>query len=995
MAINPDAEILRLRTALRDIVALSIIPAAWVGREPPEIAARLADVLVGSLYLDFAFVRLCDPNGGAAVEVTRGDTWEAFPEWLERHLAAGSNFSRKEIIQNVGSGAKSCRGIVIPIGVNAEGGVVAAACDRADFPTEIDQLLLSTAANHAATAFQNSRLIHERRRAEHALRENEQELRQARNELEIKVAERTAELRRSEAYLAEAQRLTHTGSWAFSPITGKPLYWSDEMFRIWGFDPQHGPPDPEAVSQRIHPEDRQRMHEPFESGFEDHLTLDVVADHRILLPDGTLKYIHGISHPVFDDAGQLVEYVGTAVDVTERKRAKAERQAHFWFLESMDRINRAIQGTNDLEQMMGDVLDVVIAIFACDRAWLVYPCDPQSPSWRTAMERTTPEFPGASAHGGDLPVDAEVANVFRLVRASSGAVRFGAEADTLVLDVLAERFSVRSQICMAVYPKGDRPYMFGLHQCTHARVWTDEEEALFEAIGRRLTDTLTSLLMFRNLQESEARLREAQRIAQVGYWDRDLETDRISWSDQAYRIFGLPPQERAIDFAAVQELTHPEDQQIVARAVTEALRGDARYDIEYRVVRPGGEVRIVHSQSDVTRDELGRPRRMFGTIQDITERRRAEDELRASERNLRLLIETIPGMICRGSATGEIEYVNQRVLDYTGKTLEDVAGFGWASVLHPDDAERVLSTYLQSIATGQTHEVEYRLRRRDGTYRWFQSRADPLRDSEGRVINWYGLLYDIEDRKNAEAILRKTEVELAHATRVMTMGELVASIAHEVNQPLGAIVTNGHACVRLLSREVPDLERSLEVIGRMIKDGMRASEVIKRIRELMHKSPAEMALLNINETIEEVVALVSSDILRNKIELNADLQADLPLVLGDRIQLQQVVLNLILNAKDAMSGEQMHPRDLQITTRKTGSDGILVAVRDTGHGLNGNDVERIFEPFFTTKAEGMGLGLSISRTIIETHGGTLWATRNEDRGATIQFALPGNSESES
>ncbi|HKO31967.1 MAG TPA: PAS domain-containing protein [Nitrospiraceae bacterium] len=687
---NRDAEILRLRTALRDIVALSIIPAAWVGREPPEIAARLADVLVGSLYLDFAFVRLCDPNGGGAVEVTRGDTWEAFPEWLERHLAVGRHFSRKEIIQNVGKGPELCRGIVIPVGVNAEGGVVAAACDRADFPTEIDQLLLSTVANHAATAFQNSRLIHERRRAEHALRDSEQELRQARNELEIKVAERTAELRRSEAYL-----------------------------------------------------------------------------------------------------------------------------------------------------------------------------------------------------------------------------------------------------------------------------------------------------------------REAQRIAQVGYWERDLETDRITWSDQTYLIFGLPLQERAIDFAAVQELTHPEDQQMVAQAVSEALRGDARYEMEYRVVQPGGEVRIVHSQGDVTRDQLGRPRRMFGTIQDITERRRAEDELRASERNLRLLIEAIPGMICRASAIGKIEYVNQRVLDYTGKTLKEIAGFGWARVLHPDDAERVLSTYLQSIATGQTHEVEYRLRRWDGTYRWFQSRADPLRDSEGRVINWYGLLYDIEDRKNAEAILRKTEVELAHATRVMTMGELVASIAHEVNQPLGAIVTNGHACVRLLSREVPDLERSLEVIGRMIKDGIRASEVIKRIRELMHKSPVEMAPLNINETIQEVVALVSSDVLRNKIELNAELQADLPPVLGDRIQLQQVVLNLILNAKDAMSDDQMHPRDLQITTRKTGSDGILVAVRDTGHGLNANDVERIFEPFFTTKSEGMGLGLSISRRIIETHGGTLWATQNEDKGATIQFGLPSNSENES
>src|SRR2546427_10716041 len=194
MAIDPHAEIPRLRTALRDLVALSTIPAAWVGREPPAVAAGLADVLVGSLHLDFAFVRLCDPDGGAAVEVTRGNAWKAFPEWLQRHLAAVSQGSRKEIIPDVGGGMERCPGFLVPIGVNAEGGLVAVACDRTDFPTETDQLLLSVAANHAATAFQSARLIHERRRAE-------EELRQARDELEMKVVERTAALRRTAAEL--------------------------------------------------------------------------------------------------------------------------------------------------------------------------------------------------------------------------------------------------------------------------------------------------------------------------------------------------------------------------------------------------------------------------------------------------------------------------------------------------------------------------------------------------------------------------------------------------------------------------------------------------------------------------------------------------------------------------------------------------------------------------------------------------------------------------
>jgi C4-dicarboxylate-specific signal transduction histidine kinase len=253
---------------------------------------------------------------------------------------------------------------------------------------------------------------------------------------------------------------------------------------------------------------------------------------------------------------------------------------------------------------------------------------------------------------------------------------------------------------------------------------------------------------------------------------------------------------------------------------------------------------------------------------------------------------------------------------------------------------------------------------------------------------------EIAERQQAEHSLRQAQADLAHVSRVTTVGELVASIAHEVNQPLGAIVTNGQACVHLLSRETPDLEKSREVIGRMINDGLRASEVIKRIRDLLHKTPSEKAPVNINETVQEVIELVDSDLRRSKIELLTKLGADLPLVVGDRIQLQQVILNLILNARDAMSEVQTHPRELLITSRKNESGEAVVAVQDCGKGLDANDAERIFDPFFTTKAEGMGLGLSISRRIIEDHGGQLWATPNVDKGATVQFTLPPGSGSE-
>src|SRR6201998_1035003 len=321
MGLYPDA--LRLRTALRDLGALSAAPAAWVGRDPPGIAADLTDVLVRSLYLDFVFVRLCDPNGGAAVEIARGSAWQAFPEWLQQYLAVNGHLSRREIVRETGGGAQGSRGIVIPVGVDAEGGMVAAASDRADFPSEIDQLLLSVAANHAATAFRMARLVDDHRRAEEALRESERQLRKARDELEAKVTERTAELRRSEAYLAEAQRLSHTGSFGWDVSSGK-LYWSEETFRIFECD-RAQQPTVELVIQRIDPQERARVLETLDRAVQERSDLDF--ERRLLMPDGTIKNIHIVGRPLFDELGEFVEFVGTVMDVTERRRAGRERQA--------------------------------------------------------------------------------------------------------------------------------------------------------------------------------------------------------------------------------------------------------------------------------------------------------------------------------------------------------------------------------------------------------------------------------------------------------------------------------------------------------------------------------------------------------------------------------------------------------------------------------------------------------------------------------------------
>jgi PAS domain S-box-containing protein len=306
--------------------------------------------------------------------------------------------------------------------------------------------------------------------------------------------------------------------------------------------------------------------------------------------------------------------------------------------------------------------------------------------------------------------------------------------------------------------------------------------------------------------------------------------------------------------------------------------------------------------------------------------------------------------------------------------------------IHPDDRDFLKQIIDRVSEANENLDFEQRLLMPDGSVKHLHVIAR-LQNSPGNP-EFVGTVMDMTSTKQAEEALRKAQADLAHVSRVTTMGELVASIAHEVNQPLGAIVTNGQACVRLLSREVPDINRSCEVVGRMITDGIRASEVIRRIRDLLHKAPLEKAPLNINETAQEVIALASSDVLRSKVELRTELAADLPPVIGDRIQLQQVILNLILNARDAMSEVHTYPRELLLTTLKSKSSEVVVSVRDSGKGLEAKDVERIFDPFFTTKTEGMGLGLSISRRIIEEHGGKMWATPNDDTGATIQFTLP-------
>jgi PAS domain S-box-containing protein len=370
------------------------------------------------------------------------------------------------------------------------------------------------------------------------------------------------------------------------------------------------------------------------------------------------------------------------------------------------------------------------------------------------------------------------------------------------------------------------------------------------------------------------------------------------------------------------------------------------------------------------------------------ERKHAEDKLRDSERSLRQLTETIPQMLWSAEVDGAIDYCNRRVLDYTGLPAEQVHRAGWMNAVHQDDSEKMAQAWRRAVSTGEPFQYEFRcLRSADHTYRWCVSSALPLRNREGRVIKWFGSVVDLHDWKEAQQALQMTQIELARVSRLTTMGELAASIAHEVNQPLTAVTNNSSACLRLLaaSNLKPEvLRRALEEI---VADGTRASAVIARIRAFIKKAPAEKNELDINEVIQEVLALAGRELLNNRVLVECQLTKALPLVLADRVQLQQVLLNLIMNGIEAMIAVTDQPRSLWVESRVDESGDILVAVRDSGTGL-GSEADRVFTPFFTTKANGLGMGLSISQSLVENHGGRLWFTPNLPIGAVFSFTLP-------
>jgi PAS domain S-box-containing protein len=379
---------------------------------------------------------------------------------------------------------------------------------------------------------------------------------------------------------------------------------------------------------------------------------------------------------------------------------------------------------------------------------------------------------------------------------------------------------------------------------------------------------------------------------------------------------------------------------------------------------------------------------------EIAERHHVQARLLASEREFTQIVNTIPALVWSTEPDGSAAFFSESYLAYFGLSLEQLLGWGWIAVVHPDDRDNLVTRWQTTREIGNPGETEARLRRLDGAYRWFLIRANPVLDDSGRVTKWYGINTDIDDRKQAEAALSKASTELANVARVTSLGVLTAAIAHEVNQPISGIITNASACLRMLSAQPPNIEGALETARRNIRDGKRAADVITRLRTLYTKRDMQPEPMDLNDAVREVASLSSSELQRNGVILRHELADDLPAVKGDRIQLQQVILNLLRNGSDAMSAIEDRPRELLIGTGPDEGDRVRLSVRDTGVGFSDDDARRIFEPFYTTKSDGMGIGLSVSRSIIEAHGGSLWATPNEGPGVTFAFSLPRADDSD-
>jgi PAS domain S-box-containing protein len=964
-------DVKQLHGCIDDLMSLLALAAAWSDGEPSEIARTTLDMLIVMLALDFVYVRLSGPDGAPAFEMVRLAQplqWQSGPREIGAALdrSLGDDVSKWPASAQMRIADVDLCVAPARLGLHGDIGIIVAGSRRSDFPGKTDRLLLGVAANQAAIALQEVHRSDEQKQVARALDEPANQRTRERAAANEELKKEITGHRQAEGSPRDREHNSRligdgipglvaifTPSGEVELVTRRLLEYFGrtlEDLERWG------------TSDDVHPEDVPRVIGLFTKSIASGDPFEFEVRARRF--DGIYRWFQSRGFPLRDANGRIVRWLNLLIDIDERKRAEEA------LLQSQSRLAAA---ERDLRLMI-DSIPVFIAVYEPDgmRSFV-------NRIWQDYMGITAEEATGAAAKifPHFHPADKELNE--KAWRASLGS------GEPLSIEVRVRR--------------ADGQYRWHTSRRVPLR---DETEKIVRwySIGIDIDDQKVAEDA---LRRSETRLAEAERELRLTLESIPV----ITWRGAAngyvqqlnkrwFEYTGTTPEQ--VRGRRWKSCVHPEDLEQLVETGRKYVACGTPIDTEARLRRFDGTYRWFLFRPAPARDETGKIVGWYGTITDIEDRKRAEDELRRSEAYL--------AEAQRLAHTGSwaIDYANRKPV-HSSEEHHRLFGFDpaggmppwrdWMQRIHPEDRSMTKQILERSSREKTGFEMDYRVCHLDGTIKYLHVVGHPVLNTVGDVVEFVGTSIDVTERRQAEQSRHDARNALAHANRLSTMGQLTASIAHEVNQPIAATVANAQAALLLLGSPTPDLEEVRQALDCIVKDAKRAGEVTGRIRALIQKAPPRKDSVDINEAVREVIELTRGEVVKNGVLVHTQLAEGLPLIQGDRVQLQQVVLNLIINAVQAMGAVAGGARALHITTSQAESLEVLVAVKDSGPGLVADSHERIFDPFYSTKPGGLGMGLSICRSIIEGHNGRLWVTPNLPHGAIFQFTVPARSDTSS